>query len=150
MSEVEMLTTPDAFGDVAGSQYDSKGTEIRVVKNGEASAALAEGDVVIYDTTAADGVTVIKATTLGVGFAAGVVTEDIVAGSYGRIVVYGVTTVKVDGGTTDVAVGDLLVVASGARAAAGTAESPARVGVALAAHTTGTGTASVFVKTLGV
>ena len=62
-----------------------------ICKNGEASAALTDGKLVVWDTTAADGVTVKFSGTGGgelicAGFVSG---NDIAAGEYGTIQVYG-------------------------------------------------------------
>lgn len=149
---LEIATTPDEFGPLLGQEIHEDGVIKRFVKNTESATALAAGDVVVYDLTAADGYSVKLSTTLSTGVAAGVVTEAIAVGEYGRIVVYGVyNSVKVDGGTTDVAIGDILDVATTGRAAkAGTHAAGSGLGVALQAATTGGSVAKVFVKTLGL
>lgn len=81
------------------------------VTNGEASTALAQGSAVCWDyTTAADGATVIIPTTAMLQLPAGVTsTTSIAAGAKGLIVTHGHTTALVDG-TTDVTVGDPLII----------------------------------------
>jgi hypothetical protein len=74
-----------------------------LVKNGS-SGALANGDVVIWDATDDDGISVDTIATAESTLIAGVICESIAVGAYGRMQVYGYhSAVKIDGGTTDVA-----------------------------------------------
>jgi len=90
----------------------------------KAVVALAAGDVVIWDPTAIDGVSVNTTTDADSKYVAGVIIETIAAGAYGRMQVSGLhTAVKIDGGTTDVAAASLLstsAVAGYANTATGT------------------------------
>jgi len=115
------------------------------VKNGS-SGALANGDVVIWDTTAGDGITVNTTATAGSKYVAGVIIDSIAAGDYGRMQIYGYhPAVKVDGGTTDVAQGDLLGTGGMAKYAFTTTTTGTVLGVALAGVTT-VSTGKVFIK----
>lgn len=74
----------------AGETFLEKGKQYRVVFNNEASTAMSNGDVVVYDGTLNDGYSVKLTTTANsLGFV-GVVVDAIPAQSYGRVLVYGV------------------------------------------------------------
>jgi hypothetical protein len=91
----------------------------------KAVVALEIGDVVIWDLTAKDGVSVNTTTTADSPYVAGVMVEAVAAGEYGRMLIHGFAdTVKIDGGTTDVAANAILAtstVAGYAYTATGTA-----------------------------
>jgi hypothetical protein len=75
----------------------------------KAAANLVNGDVVIWDPTAVDGITVNTTTDADSKYVAGVMIETVASGAYGRMMVRGLhTAVKIDGGTTDVAAHALL------------------------------------------
>ena len=102
------MATANIFDANKARWRDSAGCEfINAMAGG---GALAAGDLVIHDaslTTAA--ITAVKAssTTAKDGTIVGVCTETIASGSYGTIQVYGYNaTVKIDGTTTAVAIGD--------------------------------------------
>ena len=115
------------------------------VKNGTAGT-LNNGDVVIWDTTAADGITVNTTNSASSKYVAGVIAETIPAGGYGKMQVYGYHgAVKVDGGTTDVAAGDALGTGSATGYAFTTTTVGTVLGVALAGVTT-VSTGKVFIK----
>lgn len=115
------------------------------VKNGS-SGTLVNGDIVIWDATDDDGISVDTATAVNNVLVAGVMCETVAAGAYGKMQVFGLhTAVKLDGGTTDIA--DSAVIGTGAVAGYGEAATAvgAVVGVALQAVTTKT-TGKVFIK----
>lgn len=117
------------------------------VKNNSGST-LTNGDVVIWDPTDNDGISVTTTTTASSTRVAGVIAETIPAGGYGKMQVYGYhPAVKVDGGTTDVAANSVLGTGSAARYAFTTTTAGATLGVALEAVTT-LGTGKVFIKCL--
>jgi len=91
----------------------------------KAVVALVAGDVVVWDPTAKDGISVNTTTTADSPYIAGVIVEAIDAGKYGKMQVSGFCpTVKIDGGTTDVAADAILAtsaVAGYAYTATGTA-----------------------------
>lgn len=117
------------------------------VKNGS-GGALANGDVVIWDATADDGITVTTTATAGSNAVAGVIVDSIADGEYGRMQIYGYhSAVKVDGGTTDVAADTLIGTGGTAKYAYTTTGVGTVLGRTLAAATSAT-TAKVFVKCL--
>lgn len=123
---------------------EAEGVFIRV-KNGS-GGALANGDVVIWDATADDGITVGTTASAGSKYVAGVIVDTIADGEYGRMQVYGYhSAVKVDGGTTDVSEADLLGTGGTAKYAYTTSTLGTVLGVALAAVATAT-TGKVFIK----
>ena len=152
MSEVFIR---NSSGDIQGSANVGKifiedGKIYKIVQNGEASTAIAAGDVLVYESAADDTVNISSAA--GQKQVAGVAVEAIAAGEFGRMLIFGYATgVKVDGGTTDV--GQYAVLGTGG--AAGYAYTTSTQGAALgicmdtvtAKTTTGT---KVFVKTLGL
>lgn len=82
--------------------------------NSEASTAITVGQPVCYDyTTDADGVGVLIPTTAHLQFPAGLVkTASIAAGDYGLVQTYGHHASGAVEGTTDVAIGDPLVMSN--------------------------------------
>jgi len=108
----------------------------------KAAVALAIGDVVVWDPTAKDGITVNTTTTADDPFVAGVMVEALAAGEFGKMQVSGYCpTVKIDGGTTDVAASAILstsTVAGYAYTATGTAGTIlGHIPTAVASKTTG-------------
>lgn len=91
----------------------------------KAVVSLAIGDVVVWDPTAKDGISVNTTTTADSPYVAGVMVEALAAGEYGRMQVTGFCpVVKIDGGTTDVAANAILAtstIAGYAYTATGTA-----------------------------
>lgn len=83
--------------------------------NSEASTAITIGQPVCYDyTTDGDGVGVLLPTTAHLQFPAGLVHDtSIAAGAYGLVQVYGHDSNAAVDGTTDVAIGDPLVISNG-------------------------------------
>lgn len=83
-----------------------------VVKNSYSTAALSNGQAVMWDLADADGIGVTRptarATNAGVAFA-GVVVQDIAVGAYGKILIYGwhsaVRVRTVTGGSPAIAAG---------------------------------------------
>lgn len=117
------------------------------VKNGS-SAALANGDVVIWDATDDDGVTVDTIATAESPLVAGVICEDIAVGAYGKMQVYGYhSAVKIDGGTTDVAANAVIGTGGTAKYAYTNTSVGGVLGVALAAVSTAT-TGKAFIKVM--
>lgn len=116
-----------------------------LVKNGSA-ASMANGDVVIWDATDDDGITVDTIATAESPLIAGVITEDIAVGGYGRMQVYGYhSAVKIDGGTTDVAANAVIGSGGTAKYAYTATAVGAVLGVALEAVATAT-TGKAFIR----
>lgn len=86
--------------------------EVSNLRNTEASTALTVGQPVCYDyTTDADGVGVLLPTTAHLQFPAGLVeSASIAAGEYGLVCTRGHFAYGAVEGTTDVAVGDPLII----------------------------------------
>lgn len=108
----------------------------------KAVVALEIGDVVIWDPTAKEGISVNHTTTPDDPFVAGVMVEALAEGEYGKMQVSGFCpTVKIDGGTTDVAANAILAtsgVAGYAYTATGTAGTIlGHIPTAVATKTTG-------------
>lgn len=123
---------------------EADGVYVRV-KNGSAQA-LANGDVVIWDATDDDGITVDVTTSAGSKLVAGVIVDSIAIGGYGRMQVWGYhPAVKVDGGTTDVADAALIGTGEPAGYAYTTTTLGTVLGVMLEAKAS-QGTAKVFIK----
>ena len=117
------------------------------VKNGSAGS-LANGDVVIWDATDDDGVSVDTIATAESPLVAGVICEDIAVGAYGKMQIYGYhAAVKIDGGTTDVAAKAVLGTGGTAKYAYTNTAVGGVLGVALAAVSTAT-TGQAFIKCL--
>jgi hypothetical protein len=89
--------------------------EVANLRNTEASTALTVGQPVCYDyTTDADGVGVLLPTTAHLQFPAGLVeSASIAAGDYGLVCTKGHFAYGACEGTTDIAVGDPLVITNG-------------------------------------
>lgn len=123
---------------------EADGVYVRV-KNGSAQA-LVNGDVVVWDSTDDDGISVDVTTSADSKLIAGVIVESIPVGEYGKMQIWGYhSAVKVDGGTTDVADGALVGSGSAAGYAYTTTTLGAVLGVMLEAEAT-QGTAKVFIK----
>lgn len=145
----------NASGDIQGSTllgeiFIEDGKIYKIVENGEASTAIAAGDVLVYESAADNTVNISSAASQK--NVAGIAVDAIAAGAYGRMLIFGyMTGVKVDGGTTDV--GKYAVLGSGGAAgyAYVTSTQGAALGICMdtvtAKTTTGT---KVFVKTLGL
>lgn len=117
---------------------------VRVKNN--SSTTLTNGDVVVWDTTDNDGISVTTTNTPGNARVAGVIAETIPAGGYGAMQVYGFhPAVKVDGGTTDVPANAVLGTGSAHGYAFTTSTVGAVLGIALEAVTT-QGTGKVFIR----
>lgn len=123
---------------------EASGVYVRV-RNGSAQA-LANGDVVIWDVTDDDGISVDVAAAADSKLVAGVICEDIAIGGYGKMQIWGYHgAVKVDGGTTDVADASLLGTSAVAGYAVATTTTGAVLGVLLAAQTE-KATSKVFIR----
>src|SRR5690606_21639561 len=120
----------------------------KVYRQVKAGPALEDGDVVVHDLTADDGYTVTTTTTANVLHGAGVITETIDSGNYGRMLVHGIhEAVKLDGSGTNIAAGDAIGTIATAKKGGKTTTANAAIGIALDAVTTDT-TGQVFVKAL--
>lgn len=123
---------------------EADGVYVRV-KNGSAQA-LANGDVVVWDSTEKDGISVNVTTSADSKLIAGVILESIAVGEYGKMQIWGYhSAVKVDGGTTNVADGALVGSGGAAGYAYTTTTLGAVLGVMLEAEEA-QGTAKVFIK----
>lgn len=129
-----------------GEIFFEDGKAYRQVTNDEASTALGNGDVVVFNPESTTGAGVLLTTTADNLAVAGVVIDTIPAGMQGRIQVSGEhSAVKVTGA---VAVGDGLGTSTTATRAASTTTANALVGVAQEENASGTAAIRALIRAL--
>ena len=120
---------------VVGNGVDAPVIALSVKMIGGAAAS---GETLIWDTSKTDGVSVKGNAGADQVAVAGVALESIASGSYGKMAIAGLATVKVNGNTTNIAAGDRLSTGTVALRAdkVATAAPGGVLGIALEAATT--------------